>query len=136
MKTIVLDAGPLLELESDQRRILELISDASSSEDAVVVIPVNALAQAWRGGGHRQAPLHRMLNDESTTVVPFEESAAKVAGKVCADTGLQDVADASVAAAAAHYARRGAVALLTSDHSDMTTLLTALRATSVEIIRS
>jgi len=135
VKAIVLDTGPLLKLESEQQRIRELIKRSrSTSEDTVVVIPVNALAQAWRGGGSRQALLHRMLNNDSTTVLPFEESAAKIVGKACADTGLSDVVDASVAAAAAHYARRGAVALLTSDLVDIPQLLAALNASSVELV--
>ena len=135
MKTIVLDATPLLKLEKEQQRIHELIDRArGTNENTVLAIPVNALAQVWRGHGPRQAPLHRMLNDDSTTVLPFEERAAKIAGKACADTGCGDVVDASVAAAAAHYARLGAVALLTLDRRDMAQLLAALNATSVEII--
>ena len=134
MKTIVLDATPLVMLEKDEQRIIGLIERARNREEAVTIVPANALAQAWRGDGSRQALLHRMLKQGSTDVLPFEESAAKAAGKACADTGLKDVADASVAAAAAHYARRGEVTLLTSDGKHMPRLLAALNATSVEIV--
>ena len=44
------------------------------------------------------------------------------------------IVPASVAAAAAHYARRGEVTLLTSDGKHMPRLLAALNATSVEIV--
>ena len=135
MKAIVLDATPLLKLEKEQQRINGLIDRArGTNEDTVLAIPVNALAQVWRGDGSRQAALHRLLNDDSTTVLPFEESAARIVGKACADTGFSDIVDASVAAAAAYYSRRGTVALLTSDRRDMPRLLGALNATSVEII--
>ena len=74
MKTIVLDATPLVMLEKDEQRIIGLIERARNREEAVTIVPANALAQAWRGDGSRQALLHRMLNKGQPTCCPSKRA--------------------------------------------------------------
>ena len=132
MTTIVLDTGALLQLERPGGRVRAELDRVSRAE-AHIVVPVNALAQAWRGGGQRQTLLHRALNDNSLTVQSFTEDDAKTAGWICAVAGNDDVVDASVAVVAAQFDRRGEVVLMTSDREDIAQFLDVLNTDSVKI---
>lgn len=114
---IVLDTGALLALEGDDRAMWTRLREAVRA-DIPVVIPLGALAQAWRGGP-RQARLARAVAD----LVPasFDEVAV-AAGELCAKAGTSDVIDASVAMVAA---RPPVTHLCTSDSDDLLVLLRA-----------
>lgn len=114
---IVLDAGALIALDNNDRRMWTELKAAATAAD--VVVPLGALAQAWRGGG-RQARLSQAL--VGTTPASFDDLAYD-AGVLCARSDRSDVIDASVALVAA---RPPTLALYTSDKSDMDHLLATI----------
>jgi len=86
--------------------------------DIPVLVPVGALAQAWRGGT-RQARLARAVADLEPA--SFDDIALAT-GELCGKAATADVIDASVALVAA---RSGVTHLYTSDPEDMRRLLRA-----------
>jgi hypothetical protein len=121
---IVLDAGALIALDRDDRTMWARLTRATN-DDVPVVVPVGALAQAWRGGA-RQALLARAL--QHTDVASFDDVAA-AAGALCGAAGTADVIDASVAVVAA-----GATTVCTSDPDDLRLLLHHLGAAHVRVV--
>ncbi|MGH9190142.1 MAG: hypothetical protein ACRD0Q_08950, partial [Acidimicrobiales bacterium] len=116
---IVLDAGALVALDRDDAAIWARLKTAAEAE-LPVLIPVAALAQAWRGGP-RQARLARALHYLDR--VSFDELAC-AAGELCGRSGTDDVVDASVALVAA---RPGVTHVYTSDEGDIARLLEVQR---------
>ena len=114
---IVLDTGALVALERDDRAMWARLREAVKS-DIPVVVPVGALAQAWRGGA-RQARLARAVADLEPA--SFDDSALS-AGELCGKAGTADIIDASVALVAA---RTEVTHLYTSDPEDFKRLLQA-----------
>lgn len=114
---IVLDAGALIALDNNDRSMWTELKAAAAAAD--VVVPLGALAQAWRDGG-RQARLSQAL--VGTTPASFDDLAHE-AGVLCARSNRSDVTDASVALVAA---RSATLALYTSDKPDMDHLLTTI----------
>jgi hypothetical protein len=114
---IVLDTGALVALERNDRAMWTHLREAVKA-DISVVVPVGALAQAWRSGP-RQARLARALADLEPA--SFDESAL-AAGELCGKAGTADVVDASIALVAA---RSGVTHLYTSDPEDLRRLLDA-----------
>jgi hypothetical protein len=86
--------------------------------DIPVVVPVGALAQAWRGGP-RQPRLVRAIADLEPA--SFDDCALS-AGELCGKAGTADVIDASVALVAG---RSGVTHLYTSDPDELRQLLRA-----------
>jgi hypothetical protein len=117
---IVFDAGALVALDRNDAAIWARLKTAAEAE-LPILVPVAALAQAWRGGP-RPARLARALRDLDR--VSFDELAA-AAGELCGRAGTEDVVDASVALVAA---RRGVTHVYTSDQGDIGHLLGVLRA--------
>lgn len=112
---IVLDAGALVALDRNDRFLWTLLREAVRA-DIPVLVPLGALAQAWRGGS-RQARLARALDDLES--VSFDEL-SRTAGELCGRAGTGDVVDAGVALVAA----RAEVDLLcTSDPDDLVPLI-------------
>ena len=114
---IVLDAGALIALDNNDRRMWTELKAAMQVAD--VVVPLGALAHAWRGGG-RQARLSRAL--VGMTPASFDDLAHE-AGVLCARSNRSDVIDASVALVAA---RPATLVLYTSDKPDMDHLLATI----------
>ena len=114
---IVFDTGALLALEHDDRAMWARLREAVRA-DVPVVLPVGALAQAWRGGP-RQARLARAVKD---LVASSFDEVAVAAGELCGKAGTGDVIDASVAVVAA---RPPVTHLYTSDPDDLRLLLRA-----------
>ena len=114
---IVLDTGALVALERDDRAMWTRLREAVRA-DIPVVVPVGALAQAWRGGP-RQARLARAVADLEPA--SFDD-VALAAGELCGKAGTADVVDASVALVAT---RSGVTHLYTSDSEDLRRLLRA-----------
>jgi hypothetical protein len=115
---LVLDAGALIAVERDRRRVKTLVLAAHLAGHDVVV-PAGVLAQVWRNGA-RQALLARYLRSgvgagTAPVVEPFDERSARWAGELCAASGSTDVVDASVVICA--RARR--LTVLTSDPDDL-----------------
>ena len=117
---IVFDAGALVALDRNDAAIWARLKTAAEAE-LPILVPVAALAQAWRGGP-RQARLARALRYLDR--VSFDELAV-AAGELCGRAGTEDVVDASVALVAA---RPGVTHVYTSDQGDIRHLLGVLRA--------
>ena len=113
MTGVTLDAGALIAHER-RSRVVELFLRDALAADERITIPAGALAQVFRDGA-RQARLARLLDFESTDVVPLDAVAARLVGRICAATGATDVIDVSVVLCA--RARRQPV--LTSDTRDL-----------------
>lgn len=114
---IVLDTGALLALERNDRKLWVRLDEAIRNEIPVVV-PLGALAQAWRGGP-RQTRLARALSDLEPA--SFDD-VARASGELCGKTGTSDVIDASVALVAS---RPAVTHLYTSDPDDLRLLVRA-----------
>lgn len=114
---IVFDTGALLALGRNDRAIWTRLREAVKA-DTPVVVPVGALAQAWRGDP-RQARLARAVAD--LEAASFDD-VALAAGELCGKAGTADVIDASVALVAA---RSDVTHLYTSDPADLRRLLHA-----------
>lgn len=90
---LVLDAGALIAIDRDERRIVWLVElGRRAGASLVSVAPV--VGQAWRGGS-RQARLARLLS--MVDVRPTGVSDARTAGELLAATGRSDVVDALLA---------------------------------------
>lgn len=122
MTALVLDAGALISLDRNDRAAWAMLRVTSDDGDTVTV-PAGVIGQAWRDGA-RQALLARALGhcDE----VMLDGTIARAAGLLCGQSATADVIDASVAIVAAGLARRGDVAVLTSDPDDLTLLMSIL----------
>lgn len=114
MTGLCLDTGALIALERRDSFVVGLMQRARLAS-GVVAIPAGVLAQAWRGGGPRQARLARFLAVEGVTVVELDEPTARAIGELCALTGGSDVVDAHVAL----HARLHGLAVITSDPDDL-----------------
>jgi hypothetical protein len=111
---LVLDAGALIGIERDDRRIAGLIElGRRAGGTLVTVAPV--VGQAWRGGA-RQARLARTL--PMIDVRPASLGEALAAGVLLGESETSDVVDALLA----HCALPGDQ-VLTSDPSDLGHLL-------------
>lgn len=110
----VLDAGALVALERNDRRVWAVLKAAAASS-VDVLVPATALAQVWRGGS-RQALLGRAL--DHCVVASFDVRAREI-GELCGRARITDVCDAHVALVASEEGD----ALITSDVADMRHLL-------------
>jgi hypothetical protein len=119
---LLLDAGALIALDRNDRRAWALLRVAVEM-GSVVAVPAVAVGKAWRDGA-RQVLLTRALRhcDE----VPLDGRSARAAGLLCGRTGTSDVIDASVAVAAAAFARVTDLTILTSDPDDIGKLVDTL----------
>jgi len=122
---ITLDAGALIGLGRNERRVVALLARASEVGDPIV-IPASALAQAVRKP-ERQARLSRLIRQSGTEVVPLDRVDAVRVGRLLAATGTTDVVDAHVVICA----RRAGTAVVTSDAGDIASLDPALKLVEV-----
>ena len=120
----MLDAGALIALERDSRRVWALVEAAFDAGDRVdrVQVPACALAQVWTG-----APTQARLNQalKRCRTIPLDEDMARLAGRLRMISGIDDVTDASVAAAAAMATNFSSVVIATSDEYDILQLIDA-----------
>lgn len=123
---LVLDAGALIGIERNDRRVAGLIAlGRRAGAELLSTAPV--LAQAWRNGA-RQTPLARALPMIDVRPVAIDE--AKAAGELLAAAGTSDVVDALVALLATPGDQ-----ILTSDPDDLRAVLAAhhINATIVTV---
>ena len=125
MSGITFDAGGLIALERNNRRVFAIIGAALEDGDRIVV-PATALAQVIRNPA-RQVRLWRMLQYDKTDVVPLDGSYAQAVGLLLAQTGTSDIADAHVVICA----QRAGHTVITSDPFDLRRLDPRLRVISV-----
>jgi predicted nucleic acid-binding protein len=122
---ITFDAGGLIALERNNRRILAILDTALEDGDRIVV-PATALAQVIRNPA-RQVRLWRMIQFEKTEVIPLDGSQAQAVGALLAQTGTSDITDAHVVLCA----QTAGHAVVTSDPLDMRRLDPTLRVIAV-----
>lgn len=123
MAGITLDAGGLIGLDRNERRVIVLLARAVESNSRVT-IPSSALAQAIRRP-ERQARLSRLIRQPTSDVIALDRVDAVHIGRLLAASGTSDVVDAHVVVCA----RRTAQRVVTSDPDDL-----ALLDPSLELI--
>jgi predicted nucleic acid-binding protein len=121
MTGATLDTGALIALESGSTRMAVLVEEALAGR-AKLAVPAGVLAQAWRGGGGRQARIARLLSASSTSVVPLDAKMALRVGARCAATRTADIVDVSVAICASDRGHP----VITSDPDDISAIDPAL----------
>ncbi len=107
------DAGGLIALDRDDRRMIVLLARAAEA-GARVTIPASALAQAIRRPD-RQARLTRLIRQPTTDVVALDRVDAINVGRLLATSGTADIADAHVVICA----RRTGQQVVTTDPDDL-----------------
>lgn len=117
---VTLDAGPLIQLDRNNRRILVLLARAQETGTRII-IPGSALAQAIRNPS-RQARLARLLRQPRTETIALGRMDATQVGRLLASSGTSDIADAHVALCAG----RTQTSVVTSDPEDIRRLDPAL----------
>ena len=121
MNGITFDAGGLIALDRNDRRVLTLIARATE-RGMRITIPATALAQAIRNPA-RQARLRRLIRQAGTDLIPLDGPDATAVGLLLARTGTADIVDAHVAICA----QRAGQAVVTSDADDLRRIAPELR---------
>lgn len=117
MSALVLDAGPLLALERDDRSVRALFEAAHRHGTRLRTTAI-VVAQVWRDPRGRQARLARFLN--AVRVVAVDEELGRAAGSLLGLAGTNDPIDATVVLVAQDGDR-----ILTSDPLDIERLAKA-----------
>ena len=113
MPGLTLDAGGLIALDRNDRRIIVLLARAAQTSTPITV-PASALAQAVRRP-ERQVRLARLVRQPTATVVSLDRVDATSIGRLLAASGTTDIVDAHVVICA----RRSAQRVVTSDPDDL-----------------
>ena len=113
MSGVTLDAGALIALDRNDRRVIALLARADETS-ARITIPATALAQAIRSP-LKQARLSRLVRQPTTQLVALDGPDATQVGVLLAASRTADIADAHVVICA----RRHAEAIVTSDPEDL-----------------
>jgi hypothetical protein len=121
MPGVTLDAGGLIALDRNDRRVVVLLARASET-GARLTVPASALAQAIRRPD-RQVRLSRLIRQPTTDVIDLGRVDASSVGRLLAASGTSDIADAHVVICA----RRADQPVVTSDPGDLRQLDPALR---------
>ena len=121
MPGVTLDAGGLIALDRDDRRVVVLLARARET-GAQVIVPASALAQAIRRP-ERQVRLSRLIRQPSTNVIDLGRVDATQVGRLLAASGTSDIVDAHVVICA----RRAGQPVVTTDPGDLRQLDPALR---------
>jgi hypothetical protein len=121
MPGVTLDAGGLIALDRDDRRVVVLLARARET-GARVTVPASALAQAIRRPD-RQARLSRLIRQPTTDIADLDRVDATSVGRLLAASGTSDIADAHVVICA----RRSDQPVVTTEPADLRQLDPALR---------
>jgi predicted nucleic acid-binding protein len=121
MPGVTLDAGGMIALDRDDRRVVVLLARARET-GARLTVPASALAQAIRRPD-RQVRLSRLIRQPTTDVISLDRVDATNVGRLLAASGTSDIADAHVVICA----RRANQPVVTSDPGDLRQLDNALR---------
>jgi hypothetical protein len=113
MPGVTMDAGGLIALDRNDRRVVALLARAREV-GAGVTIPATALAQAIRQP-ERQVRLARLIRQPTTDVVPLDRVDATNVGRLLAASATSEVVDAHVVVCA----RRTHQRVVTSDPGDL-----------------
>ncbi len=118
---VTLDAGGLIALDRNDRRVVVLLARARETA-ARVTVPASALAQAIRQP-ERQVRIARLIRQPTTDVVPLDRVDATAVGKLLATSRTSDIVDAHLVICA----RRTQQQIVTSDPDDLRLLDPAVR---------
>jgi predicted nucleic acid-binding protein len=110
---VTVDAGGLVALDRDDRRVIVLLARAAEA-GARVTVPASALAQAIRRSD-RQVRLARLIRQPQTDVVALDRVDATNIGRLLAISGTADIADAHVVICA----RRSGQQVVTTNPDDL-----------------
>jgi predicted nucleic acid-binding protein len=113
MSGITLDAGAMIALDRNDRRVIALLARAHQLAERVT-IPATALAQAMRSPA-KQARLSRLVRQPSTHVVALDRAESTRVGVMLPATRTRDIVDAHVVLCA----QRHNDAIITSDPDDL-----------------
>ena len=122
---VTLDAGPLLQLDRNDRNVVVLLARVAETGERVI-IPGSALARAIRDPA-KQARLSRLLRQPRTEVVALDRVDATSVGRLLAASRTSDIADAHVVVCA----RRADTTVVTSDPDDLRRLDPRISLTTV-----
>ena len=114
---LILDAGAFVAVERGDREVVALVKRERLAGRAPATCG-GVVAQVWRGGHGRQAPVARLL--AGTDVTPIGDHLGRRAGMLLARSGQSDAIDASVVCLAADGDD-----ILTSDPGDLRALAEA-----------
>ena len=113
MSGVTFDAGALIAIDRNDRRILTLIARATELGFRITV-PATALAQAIRNPA-RQPRLSRFIRQANIDLVPLNGPDATRVGILLAQSQTSDIVDAHVVVCA----RRADQSVVTSDPQDL-----------------
>lgn len=113
MSGITFDAGGLIALDRNDRRVIALLARATELGMRITV-PATALAQAIRNHA-RQARLSRLIRQASTDLVPLNGPDATAVGLLLAESATTDIVDAHVVICA----QRSGQVVVTNDPGDI-----------------
>ena len=122
---LVLDAGAFIAAERGSTYVAALVKRERERGQAPITNG-SVIAQVWRGGSGKQAPVARLL--ASVEVVPVDDHLGRRAGLLLARSGTSDAVDASVVCLA-----QDGDDILTSDPADLLDLARA-SGTHLELI--
>ena len=125
MSGVTLDAGALIALDRNDRRIIALLARAAET-GARVTVPSTALAQAIREPA-KQARLARLIRQPKTRVEPLDAAGATQVGLLLTATRTADIADAHVVICAKQHDDL----IVTSDPDDLRQLSPRARILAV-----
>jgi hypothetical protein len=110
---VTFDAGGLIALDRDDRRVIALLSRAEEV-GARVTIPATALAQAMRHPA-KQARLSRLIRQPASKLLALDGPDATNVGVLLAASRTTDIVDAHVVICARRYGE----SIITSDPDDL-----------------
>ena len=113
MSGVTFDAGGLIALDRNDRRVIALLARARETSSPVT-IPATALAQAIRRPA-RQARLSRLIRQPTTRLVHLDGPDATSVGILLAASRTNDIVDAHVVICA----RRAGQRIVTNDPDDL-----------------
>jgi predicted nucleic acid-binding protein len=122
---VTLDAGGLIALDRNDRRVVVLLARARETR-ARVTVPATALAQAARWP-ERQVRLARLVRQPTTDVRDLDRVDATNVGRLLAASQTSDIADAHVVICA----RRAGQHVVTSDPGDLRLLDPAIQLIAI-----
>ena len=125
MSGITFDAGGLIALDRNDRRVLALVARAAQ-RGMRITVPATALAQAIRNPS-KQIRLSRFIRQAGTDLTALDEPDATAVGLLLARSATADIVDAHVVICA----QRAGQAVVTSDAGDLRRLAPGLRLVAV-----
>ncbi len=125
MSGLTLDAGGLIALDRNDRRVVVLVARAAE-RGLRITVPATALAQVIRRPA-RQARISRLIRQPGTELAALDGRDATAVGLLLAQSGTSDIADAHVAVCA----RRTGQTVVTSDADELRRIAPELRLLAV-----